>query len=84
MQRKTRSILDELDTHFRQKDLENVIENRASHIISGAINLINSIKESFSLEESAELERRLLNSIRTQNPDKFNRCLKRIKNEKTE
>lgn len=58
-----------------------VIESRANHIINSAINLIQMINESYSQEEAAELERRLLNSIRGRDPNKFARGLRRIKDE---
>jgi len=76
---KTRSILDELDSHLARKDKQHLIESRAGHVIQGAINLINSIRESYSEEDAAELERRLINSIRAQDPVKFTRGIRRIK-----
>jgi hypothetical protein len=63
------------------KDRENLVESRASHVISGAINLINYIKENYDAEQSAELERRLLNSIRAQDPAKFARGVRRFRRE---
>ena len=83
MLKKTRSILEELDSHLIAKDKSLLIESRASHVIQGAINLINSIRESYGEDEAAELERRLLNSIRSQDPAKFTRGIRRIKNEVT-
>lgn len=80
MQKKTRSILDELDTLSLRKDKESVLESRANHIISGAINLINTLRETYSPEIAAELERRLINSIKGQEPAKFVRGLRRFKN----
>ncbi len=81
MLKKTRSILDEIDSHLLNKDRENVLESRAGHIIQGAINLIQTIRETYDAESAAELERRLLNSIRAQDPSKFQRGIRRIKNE---
>jgi hypothetical protein len=81
VQRKTRSILEELDTFRSPKDRENLIESRANHVIQGAINLINFIRENYDATQSEELERRLLNSIRAQDSSKFSRGVKRIKNE---
>ncbi len=81
MQRKTRSILEELDSLKIQKDKSAIIESRAQHVIQGAINLINFIKENYSAEQADELERRLLNSIRNQDTAKFSRGVKRIQNE---
>jgi hypothetical protein len=58
-----------------------VIESRANHIINSAINLLQQIKESYSDEEADELERRLINSIRGKDPNKFIRGLRKFRNE---
>ena len=81
MQKRARSILDELDTLIVHKDRENLVESRASHIISGAINLINYIRENYDADQADELERRLINSIRTQEPEKFKRGVRRMRGE---
>jgi hypothetical protein len=73
--------LDELAHMPVTKDRENLVESRAAHVIQGAINLINYIKENYDAEQSAELERRLLNSIRAQDPAKFARGVRRFKSE---
>jgi len=81
LQKRARSILDELDTLLAHKDRENLVESRASHVIQGAINLINYIRENYEPEQADELERRLLNSIRTQEPEKFKRGVRRMRSE---
>ena len=81
MQKKTRSILDELAHMPVTKDRENLVESRAGHVIQGAINLINYIKENYNPEQADELERRLLNSIRAQDPAKFARGVRRFRSE---
>jgi len=81
LQKRARSILDELDTMLVHKDRENLVESRASHVIQGAINLINYIRENFDAEQAGELERRLINSIRTQEPEKFQRGIRRMRSE---
>ena len=81
MQKRARSILDELDTLLVHKDHSNLVESRATHVIQGAINLINYIRENYDAEQAGELERRLINSIRTQEPDKFKRGVRRMKSE---
>lgn len=81
MQKRARSILDELDTLLVHKDRENLVESRAAHVIQGAINLIKYIQENYEPEQAMELERRLLNSIRTQEPEKFSRGIRKIKSE---
>lgn len=81
MQKKTRSLLEELDSLRLHKDRENLVESRANNIIQGAINLVNFIRENYDTSAAEELERRLINSIRAQDPAKFSRGVRRLKNE---
>lgn len=81
MQKRTRSILTELDELLTHKDKDNLLESRANNIINGAINLIKYIHENYDAETAGDLERRLLNAIRGQDPAKFSRGIRKIKNE---
>ena len=81
MQKRTRSILTELDELLTHKDKDNLLESRANNIINGAINLIKYIRENYDTEQSLELERRLLNAIKGQDPAKFARGIRKIKDE---
>ena len=81
MQKKTRSILDELDGLLLHRDRENLLESRANNIINGAINLINAIRENYTPEVAADLERRLINSIKGQDVAKFTRGVRKIRDE---
>ena len=81
MQKRTRSILTELDELLTHKDKENLLESRANNIINGAINLINHIRENYDVETATKLENRLLNAIKGQDPAKFSRGIRKINNE---
>ena len=81
MQKRTRSILTELDELLTHKDKDNLLESRANNIINGAINLIRYIRENYDTEQAGELERRLLNAIKGQDPAKFARGIRKINNE---
>ena len=81
MQKRTRSILTELDELLLHKDKENLLESRANNIINGAINLIRYIHEQYDAETAGELERRLLNAIKGQDPLKFTRGIRKLKDE---
>lgn len=81
MQKRTRSILSELDELLAHKDKENLLESRANNIINGAINLINQIRENYDAETAGELERRFLNAIKGQDPAKFARGIRKLRNE---
>ena len=77
MQKKTRSILEELDSLYAERDNRHVIENRASNIISSAIRLLEQIDESYSAEDAQNLQRKLLNAINQRDPGKFTRTVRR-------
>lgn len=82
MKRSTRSLLEELNSIVEHQNSKAVIESRATHIINSAINLISLIKENFSEEQADELERRLINSIKGNDPNKFIRGIRKIQENK--
>lgn len=77
--RRSRSILEEISSFVPQKSKEDLIEARAQHIIASAINLLESIDESFTPEEAEALKKRFVSSIRGADPNRFTRMVKRIK-----
>lgn len=77
MQKKTRSILEELDTLYVERDRRLLIENRASNIIDTAIRLLEQIESEYSPEQAENLTRKLLNAIRTRDSGKFARSVRR-------
>ena len=77
--RRSRSILEEISSYVPQKSKEELIEARAQHIIVSAINLLESIDESFSPEDAEALKKRFVSSIRGSDPNRFTRMVKRIK-----
>lgn len=82
MQKRTKSILAELDSHLVVRDNHNFVESRANNIIQGAINLIQYINENFDQGAAEDLERRLLNSIRARDPRKFSKAVQKLKESK--
>ena len=79
MQRKTKSLLEELNDFAVKKDKESILEARAIHIIDSAINLLNLIKENFDSKTAAELERSFINSIKGSNSTKFVRGVRKLR-----
>ena len=84
MRKSTRSILQELNDLGVSRDTELIIESRASNIIQSAVNLLNLIRENYDIETAAELERRFLNSIKTNDVQKFKRGIKKIQESKND
>ena len=82
MKRATRSLLEELNSIAEKKHGEAIIESRATHVIDSAINLLNLIKETFDPEQAYELERRMINSIKAGDPNKFVRSIRRLRDSK--
>jgi hypothetical protein len=81
MQKKTRSILEELDSIYQEKfaerDRRYVIESRANHVIVSAIRLLEQIETTFPPEQADNLSRKLLNAIRDRDAGKFVRTIRR-------
>ena len=77
MQKKTRSLLEELDSMYIERDQRHVIENRASNVIASAIRLLEQIDENYPEDQAENLKRKLLNAINQRDPAKFTRTVRR-------
>lgn len=73
-----RNIIEELGNLVPVKNKHTVIEARAMHVISSAVNLIESIRASYDPQLAEDLEKRLVKSILSQDPQKFKRKLSQI------
>jgi len=77
MQKKTRSLLEELDSMYVERDRRLLIENRANTLIQNAIRLLEEIDQEYTPEQAENLTRKLLNAIRNREPEKFVRSVRR-------
>ena len=77
MQKKTRSLLEELDSMYVARDSRWVIETRAANIIASAIRLLEQIDETYPAEQAENLRRKLLNAIGQRDPGKFTRTVRK-------
>lgn len=77
MQKRTRSILDELESLYSERDRNLVIESRAANVIAGAINLLEQIDAAYPPEQAENLTRKLLNAIRTRDSSRFARTVRK-------
>ena len=75
----TRSLFEEISSIATNRDNSLLVESRAEHIISSFINLIHLIQESYSQDQAADLNKRLINAIRTEDVRKFTRGMRKIK-----
>ena len=81
MQRKTRSLLEELEALGENRDAKYLIESRAHNIITSAINLLEMINKHYDSEKASILERKLLNAIKSRDQGRFSKSLR--KNDET-
>ena len=79
MQKKTKSILKELASVNINKDPENFVQSRASHIIDSAINLVNYIRENFDQQSAFMLEKKFNSAIKNLDRNRFNKGVSKIK-----
>jgi len=80
MQKKTKSLLEELQSLGDSKDMTHIIESRASNIITSAINLIELMNRHYSSEKAELLEKKLLSAIKSKDQARFAKSLRK-KNE---
>ena len=80
MQKKTKSLLEELQSFGDTRDMNNIIENRASNIITSAINLIQLLEKHYPSDKAELLEKKLLSAIKSKDQSRFTKSLRK-KNE---
>ena len=78
MKKNTRSILEEISRVVPSTDINSIVEARANHVITSAINITKMIYESYDEEVADDLVKRFVNSIKTQDLRKFERGIKKL------
>jgi hypothetical protein len=77
MQKKTRSLLEELEAIGNNRDTKLIIESRAHNIITSAINLLEMINKHYDVEKAQILERKLLSAIKSRDQDRFSKSMRK-------
>lgn len=80
MQKRTKSLLEELQAYGDTRDINNVMESRASNVIASAINLIELMQKHYSSDKAELLEKKLLSAIKSKDPTRFSKAVRK-KNE---
>jgi TPP-dependent indolepyruvate ferredoxin oxidoreductase alpha subunit len=78
----TKRLLEELNSIVLNEGAEQIIESKARHVISNAINVIESMYRSLPQEAAYDLEKKMLNAIKSRAPEKFTRNVSKITSEK--
>lgn len=77
MQKKTKSLLEELQAYGDTRDVSHVIESRASNVIASAIHLIELMQRHYSSEKAELLEKKLLSAIKSKDQARFSKSLRK-------
>lgn len=77
MEKRTKTLLEELEAIGNNRDMGHVIESRAHNVITSAINLIELINRNYSAEKAEILERKLLGAIKSKDTHRFSRSLRK-------
>jgi hypothetical protein len=75
---KKRSIIEELNMISVDRDRNYIVENRGEHLIQSAIHLIEKIEQNYDESTATDLTNRIINSIRSKDPSKFSRGIRKI------
>ena len=84
MDKKLLGIIEELLDYSPPRDKELFIESRGMQVIASALNLIRLMRESFDADVANDLSRRLVRAIASEDPEKFSRRLRMIRESKKE
>ena len=76
------SIMKALSRYVPVESREDAFEMRAQHIISSAINLLETLEREYDKEDFDQLQKRFISSIRGQDPKRFSRSIMKIKESK--
>lgn len=79
MDKKFRSLLDELSDYAPARDRDAFIESRAQQVIASAVHLLRLIAESYDPATADDLSKRLLRAIAQHDEDKFRRKVRAIR-----
>jgi len=82
MRRRTRSILQELSNLRVDNRSDDFIQTTGSNLIDSAVNLLEKIHKDYNPDQALDLERRLINSIKTGSSKKFIVGVEKIKESK--
>lgn len=78
MNKRFSSILDELNHVVPNANRDLIVEGRAQQVIASFTNLMHLIEESYDPATATDLQKRLVNALRTQNPEKFSRKIRSL------
>jgi|TARA_B110000211_G_scaffold136652_1_gene156349 predicted secreted Zn-dependent protease len=82
MKKRTRSLLEEINSLAPRKDKTAILESKGNNAISSIINILEMIDANYDVDTAADLQKRIMLSIKNRDPERFNRAVKKIRGPK--
>ena len=79
MKKRTRSLLEEINSIAPKTDKSQLLESRGNNAINAVINLLEMIETSYDEETAQDLIKRVMLSVKNRDTDRFNRGIKRLR-----
>jgi hypothetical protein len=79
MKKQTRSLLQEINDLIPQRDMHFFVESKAVQAIASVQNLITLIESNYSKDDASDLIKRLFNSMKSGDQEKFRRGVRYIR-----
>jgi predicted secreted Zn-dependent protease len=82
MKKRTRSLLEEINSLAPKKDKTAILESKGNNAISSIINILEMIDTNYDNDTAQDLTKRIMLSIKNRDPERFNRGVKKIRGPK--
>ena len=82
MKKRTRSLLEEINSLAPKKDKTAILESKGNNAISSIINILEMIESNYDDDTAQDLTKRIMLSIKNRDPERFNRGVKKIRGSK--
>ncbi len=82
MKKRTRSLLEEINSLAPKKDKTAILESKGNNAISSIINILEMIDSNYPEDMAQDLTKRIMLSIKNRDPERFNRGVKKIRGPK--
>ena len=79
MKKRTRSLLEEINSIAPRKDKTSILESKGNNAISSIINILEMIDSNYDEETAQDLTKRIMLSIKNRDAEHFNRGVKKIR-----
>ena len=82
MKKRTRSLLEEINSLAPVKSKTAILESKGNNAISSIINILEMIESNYDDDTVQDLTKRIMLSIKNRDPERFNRGVKKIRGPK--